>query len=160
MSEHEPPGRNRPETQTVYVVIGGLLIVVGLGLLAGIPVFGWSWGVLPELVRDLRRIGWPLSVVLLGVLVIVYSRRPGARLPSKEARLTRSRDTRMVAGVFGGLSDYFNIDVTVLRVGCLAFAFLFDVWAPLIIAYIAASVIVPQEPKVPSPEAPAPPHGG
>ncbi len=160
MSEHEPPGGSRPETRAIYVVIGGLLIVVGLGLLAGIPVFGWSWGALPEFVRDLRRIGWPLSVVLLGVLVIVYSRRPGARLPSKEARLTRSRDTRMVAGVFGGLSDYFSVDVTVLRVGYLAFAFLFDVWVPLIIAYIAASIIVPQKAQAPSPDVPAPPRGG
>lgn len=159
MSEHQSGG-NPPEARTVYVVIGGLLIVVGLGLLAGIPMFGWSWGVLPEFIRDVRRIGWPLAVILLGVLVIIYSRRPGARLPSKGSRVTRSRDKKMVSGVFGGLSDYFSVDPTLLRVGYLAFAFLFDAWGPLVIAYIAASVIVPQEPKVPSSNTPAPPYGG
>jgi phage shock protein C len=31
-------------------------------------------------------------------------------------KLYRSRSTRMIAGVCGGLADYFNIDATLVRV--------------------------------------------
>ncbi len=155
-------GQSRPEARGAYVVIGVVLIVVGLGLLAGVPLFGWSWGALSNVMREVRQVGWPLAVVLLGVAIIVYSRRPGARLPSKEARLTRSRDKKMIAGVFGGLSDYFGVDVTVLRIAFLAVAFLFDLWGPFIVGYIAAAVIVPMaaERLVPTPDEPVWPEKG
>ena len=31
-------------------------------------------------------------------------------------KLTRSRDRRVIAGVCGGIAEYFNIDVTVVRI--------------------------------------------
>jgi phage shock protein C len=93
----------------------------------------------------------------LGVLIIVYSRRPGAKLPSRDARLTRSRDKKVIAGVLGGLSDYFSVDVTIVRVVYILFALIFNAWGPLIIAYIAAAIIVPEAPKAPPTAAPAPP---
>jgi phage shock protein C len=151
-----PDGGQGSDLRAVYVVIGVLLILVGLGLLGGIPLFGWAgpWDPLRGILRELRRIGWPLAVIALGILVIVYSRRPGARLPSRDARLVRSRDKKVIAGVLGGVSDYFSVDVTLLRVGYVLFAFVFNAWGPLIIAYIAAAIIVPEAPKS-APEVPA-----
>ena len=57
-------------------------------------------------------------------------------------RLTRSRDDRMLAGVCGGLGDYFNIDPTLVRLG---FAFLFFVGAgsPFLV-YLLIWLIVPE----------------
>lgn len=35
---------------------------------------------------------------------------------SSNKKLTRSMDDRMIAGVVGGLAEYFNIDPTLLRI--------------------------------------------
>jgi phage shock protein C len=158
--DNEAPGGGKgTDLSALYVVIGVLLIVVGLGLLGGIPLFGWTgpWGVLRDIMWEVRRVGWPLAIIVLGVLIIVYSRRPGAKLPSRDARLTRSRDKKVIAGVLGGLSDYFSVDVTIVRIAYILFALIFNAWGPLIIAYIAAAIIVPEAPKAPPTAAPAPP---
>ena len=149
MSEQGSGGGGGTDLRAVYVVIGVVLILVGVGLLGGIPIFGWAgpWDVMRDAMREFRRFGWPLAAILLGVLIIVYSRRPGAKLPSRDARLVRSRDKKVIAGVLGGLSDYFSVDVTILRVAYVLFALIFDAWGPLLVAYIAAAIIVPEAPK-------------
>jgi phage shock protein C len=58
-------------------------------------------------------------------------------------KLYRSRSNRQVAGVCGGLAQYFGIDATLIRV-------LFVVLAVLggsgIVLYLALWIIVPSEP--------------
>lgn len=149
MSNETPGGGKGTDLRTVYVVIGVVLIVIGIALLGGLPILGWTapWGIAREITSEIRRIGWPLAVIALGVLVIVYSRRPGAQLPSKDARLVRSREKKVLAGVLGGVSDYFSVDVTLLRVGYVLLALVLDAWGPLLIAYIVAAIIVPEAPK-------------
>ncbi len=149
MSSEGSGGGGRTDLRAVYVVIGVVLILIGISLLGGLPIFGWTapWGIARDITREIRRIGWPLAVIALGILVIVYSRRPGAQLPSKHARLTRSREKKVVAGVLGGVSDYFSVDVTLLRVGYVLLAFVLDAWGPLLVAYIVAAIIVPEAPK-------------
>ena len=61
-------------------------------------------------------------------------------------RLYRSRKERMVAGVCGGVAQYFNVDVVIVR---LAWVLLALAGGPGIIAYIIAWIIVPEEPAVP-----------
>ncbi|MDY0087474.1 MAG: PspC domain-containing protein [Coriobacteriia bacterium] len=150
MSTGAPGGRNDNNLQAVYIVIGVALIVAGLALLGALPFFGWAgapWNVLRDIISAFRRFGWPLAVIAFGVLVIVYSMRPGAKLPGKDARLTRSREKKVIAGVLGGLSDYFSVDVSVVRLGYVLLAFLLDAWGPLVVAYVAAAIIVPQAPE-------------
>jgi phage shock protein C len=60
-------------------------------------------------------------------------------------KLYRSRTNRQVAGVCGGLAEYFNVDVTLMRV---LFILLGLLGATGIILYIAMWIIVPQEPPV------------
>ncbi|NLN42420.1 MAG: PspC domain-containing protein, partial [Clostridiales bacterium] len=59
-------------------------------------------------------------------------------------KLYRSRSQKMIAGVCGGIAEYFNIDVTLIRL----------IWALVsipsfgtgILVYIIASIIIPERP--------------
>ncbi len=60
-----------------------------------------------------------------------------------QKKLYRIRDNKIIAGVCGGVAEYFNIDPTVVRVGwailsCFAFAG--------VLAYIVAVLIIPVKP--------------
>jgi phage shock protein C len=39
-------------------------------------------------------------------------------------RLTRSTENRMIAGVCGGIAEYFRVDPTLVRLGLVAFTLL------------------------------------
>lgn len=58
-------------------------------------------------------------------------------------KLYRSRKERMIAGVAGGLGEYFGIDPTLMRI-LFVVAALFG--GPGIIAYLIMMIIVPEEP--------------
>jgi len=58
-------------------------------------------------------------------------------------KLYRSRTNRMLAGVCGGLAQYFNTDVTLIRVLFVALTVLAGA-GPLL--YLAMWIIVPKEP--------------
>lgn len=60
-------------------------------------------------------------------------------------KLYRVNQGRVIAGVCGGIAEYFNVDPTVVRLG----------WAVVscfagagIIAYIAAALIIPESPQL------------
>ncbi len=59
-----------------------------------------------------------------------------------EKRLYRSRKSRMLCGVCGGIAEFFNIDPTLVR---LAFV-LFGCTGSGILAYIIAAIIMPDAP--------------
>jgi len=61
-----------------------------------------------------------------------------------KTRLYRSRDDAMVGGVAAGLADYFDVDVTLVRLIWVLLIFSGGVGIP---AYIIAWIIVPQEPE-------------
>ena len=63
-------------------------------------------------------------------------------MAKKVKRLYRSKKERIIAGVCGGLGEYFGIDPTIVRI----------IWVLLglmggsgIIAYIIAWIIIPEE---------------
>lgn len=58
-------------------------------------------------------------------------------------KLYRSRDNRMISGVAGGLAEYLNMDVTLVRVAIVILTIITGF--PLLI-YIAMIFIVPEEP--------------
>ena len=57
-------------------------------------------------------------------------------------RLYRSRKSRMLCGVCGGIAEFFNIDPTLVR---LAFV-LFGCTGSGILTYIIAAIIMPDAP--------------
>ena len=64
-----------------------------------------------------------------------------------EQRLMRSRTDRRIAGVCGGLADYFEIDPVFVRLAFVAAVFVPPFAAAAIIGYIAAWIIVPEGPE-------------
>ena len=59
----------------------------------------------------------------------------------QDKRLYRSDSNKMLAGVCGGIGEYFNIDPTVIR---LAWA-IFSLVGAGVLAYIVALIIIPEE---------------
>ncbi|MGN0542892.1 MAG: PspC domain-containing protein [Acutalibacteraceae bacterium] len=59
-------------------------------------------------------------------------------------RLYRSKDSRMLCGVCGGIAEYFDIDPTLVRLGWALFCAL---GGSGIIAYVIAAVIIPESPE-------------
>ena len=55
-------------------------------------------------------------------------------------KLYKSNTNRMLAGVCGGIAEYFNIDPTVVRLAWVAFCAL---GGSGILAYILAAIIIP-----------------
>ena len=62
----------------------------------------------------------------------------------KGKRLYRSRENAMLAGVCGGIGEYFDIDPTIVRLAWVILGFCGGVglWA-----YVIAAVIIPQRPQ-------------
>ncbi len=59
-------------------------------------------------------------------------------------RLFRSRSQIMLAGVCGGIAEYFQIDVTLVRLGWV-FLSIFSAGFPGIVAYIVCVFVIPME---------------
>ena len=57
-------------------------------------------------------------------------------------RLTKSAD-KMLAGVCGGIADYYDIDSTLVRIGFVLIAFMTPV-VPMVVLYIIMSWVMPK----------------
>lgn len=65
---------------------------------------------------------------------------------SKEIkRLYRSKKNRMLAGVCGGLAEYFNVDPTIVRL--IAVLLLLPGGVPGLVPYLILWLIVPENPE-------------
>jgi phage shock protein C len=71
-------------------------------------------------------------------------RRVGA--VSARKRLMRPRTGRKIAGVCAGLAEYFDLDVTLVRVLWLVISF-FSAIVFGVVAYIVAWIVMPEEPE-------------
>lgn len=60
-------------------------------------------------------------------------------------RLYRSSDDKMIAGVAGGLAEYFEVDSTLVRVAFFL-ALLFTTGPFGLVIYAVLAIIIPKEP--------------
>ncbi len=60
-------------------------------------------------------------------------------------RLFKSSDNKVLAGVFGGLGEYFNVDPVILRI-VWVLVVVFTAFVPGIVTYILAAIIIPKKP--------------
>ena len=61
-----------------------------------------------------------------------------------EKRLYKSRSNRMIAGICGGIAEYFEVDPTLIRVLWVLFSF---AGGAGVLAYIVAYFIIPERPR-------------
>ena len=60
-----------------------------------------------------------------------------------EKKLYKSESNKMLAGVCGGIAEYFNIDPTLVRLGWVVFCAL---GGSGLLAYIIMAIIMPSRP--------------
>jgi phage shock protein PspC (stress-responsive transcriptional regulator) len=100
-----------------------------------------------------------IFLILIGTIFIVWSQNQkpqtqtqapqssevSSKQPSHPSykKLYRSRDNRMIAGICGGLGEYFDVDPTVIRLVAAAGALM----GVGIVAYLVAWIIIPLEPQ-------------
>ena len=58
-------------------------------------------------------------------------------------KLYKSNTDKKIAGVCGGIAEYFNIDATLVRLGWVVFSLL---GGSGLLAYIIAAIIMPERP--------------
>jgi phage shock protein PspC (stress-responsive transcriptional regulator) len=68
---------------------------------------------------------------------------------SEKKKLYRSRQNRKIAGVCGGLGEYFTIDPTLVRLAVIFFSLW---WGGGLLLYLIAWFVMPEEPELASPE--------
>ncbi|MBN2780602.1 MAG: PspC domain-containing protein [Candidatus Marinimicrobia bacterium] len=59
-------------------------------------------------------------------------------------KLYRSLDNAMIGGVMAGVANYFNIDVTLVRV-LYIFVTIFSAFFPAVLVYLACWAIIPSK---------------
>ena len=59
-----------------------------------------------------------------------------------DKRLYKSKVNKMIAGVCGGIAEYFNVDPTIVRLAWVVFTCL---GGSGLIAYVIAAIIIPQQ---------------
>ncbi|GEM47362.1 PspC domain-containing protein [Deinococcus cellulosilyticus] len=63
-----------------------------------------------------------------------------------QKKFFRTRQDRILAGVMGGLGNYFNINPAILRIAVALLAIYYPVGGVLLLAYIAAWILLPEAP--------------
>lgn len=61
----------------------------------------------------------------------------------EEKRLTRSMKDRMIAGVCGGLADYFKLDPSLVRIGIVIVG-IFTGVVPMCFIYLVMWAVIPE----------------
>ncbi len=61
-----------------------------------------------------------------------------------EKRLTRSKKDRMLAGVCGGIADYFKLDPSLVRIGIVLICLITAV-VPVTLMYGVMRFVIPEE---------------
>lgn len=96
---------------------------------------------------------WPGAIVL-GVIAyvaawILMPRAQGAvPATSSRRRLVRSQTDKRIAGVCGGLAEYFDVDPTIVRVSWVILSIIAGAVIFGVVAYLIAWFIIPSSPVV------------
>lgn len=132
--------------ERAWIVFGAALVVCGVVLILA-TYTNW-WSVFFVWLRRISRLAIPVALLGLGAYVIWGARQnrfdslfSGATRP--QGSLTRSKTDVRIAGVCGGIAQYFRIDSVLVRI----IAVLLAIASPLftLIAYGALTLILKQD---------------
>ena len=143
------PDQTIPETRENVIrdkplFWGSLLVVIGLFLLSrqlGLFYYFHFWQIPWQSV-------WAVILIIIGAVLLFNKSRSDKTEGEKkdsDRKLYRSRKQKMVGGVCGGLSEYFDIDVSVIRVLWVVGTLLSIGLG--ILAYIIMLIIFPEQPE-------------
>ena len=63
----------------------------------------------------------------------------------EQKRFYKIEDGKMIAGVCGGVAEYFNLDPSIVRIGWAALSLL---WGTGLVIYIVAAVVLPYKSQI------------
>ena len=151
--DEQEVGNKRSQSNNKALFWGALFVLVGIALIfkqMGLFYYFNVWQIPWQFI-------WAVFFILIGVFLL-YNRNPfhkeeeqkmEAEMPGAEAydgkriQIYRSRENRMLAGVCAGLAEYFNLDVTVVRL-----AYVLITLASIgvgIVAYIVMILVFPEK---------------
>ena len=136
--------RDCSKRDRAWIVFGSVLVAVGVVLLFG-AYTSW-WATLLWWFRRASQIAIPALLIFLGVYVVVASRTgrfADVSLRGKGMRqvsLRRSSTDARIAGVCGGIAQYFGIESIIVR----TIAMLLAIASPLftLIAYTVLAMVL------------------
>ncbi len=154
--EHEKlPAAERTRAGNSALYIGVALVILG-AMLTFDNMFDFFWWKFDWWFFNFHwHIVWPVLLILLGVWFI-YQASGTPENESDDAgahTFVRSKTQRMIGGVCGGLADYWNIDVTLVRIGYVLATLFTAIWVG-VVAYVVMLFIVPEEVEKAASEAP------
>jgi len=121
---------------SLLIVIGAFLLFRQLGLFYSFHFWQIPWQTV-----------WAVLFIVIGA-VLLFNKTRSDKAEGEEKysdkKLYRSRQQKMVGGVCGGLSEYFEIDVSIVRV-LWVIGTLLSIGLG-ILAYIVMLIIFPEEP--------------
>lgn len=137
----------------LFIGFGNLMFIIFVFVLISLGI--WIWALIDCITsnRDTaEKLIWILIIIffnIIGAIIYLIVASSGKKEIFKtnysNKRLTRSRTDKIIAGVCGGIANYFKIDPIIIR---LAFLLLFLLKGSGILIYIIAWIIMPLEPKV------------
>jgi len=113
----------------------------------------WIWmlvNCIKSDIKDTDKLIWVLIIIffhfigalLYLIFVKLNKNYRGFETKMKTKKLYRSKKNRVIAGVCGGIGEYFNTDPTLIR---LIWVFFVLIGGSGILAYIIAWIIIPEE---------------
>lgn len=132
------------------MIVGVIMLLIGMTFLGnlGWDRLGLNYLPLRNAIAEIRAWMPGIALIVLGTMFVVFGSKGGfhAHAPGPGARLFRSRDSKVIAGVLGGMAEYFSMDPTLLRLLVVAVALLTDA-GPFILAYVIAAIVIPYRPE-------------
>lgn len=110
---------------------------------------GDYWGIDPVIIRlvlvfsGVLTAVFPLAVIYL-IMWVIIPLEPVDYVGRVFSRLYRARYDRRIAGVCGGVAQFFNIDSTIVRLIVVTLGLVTAV-IPMMSAYLVGWVVIPQE---------------
>jgi phage shock protein PspC (stress-responsive transcriptional regulator) len=125
----------------VALIIGGVLIVLGLWQLLE-RTFGTFFAGLWKVVGIFVGALGSLIVIAVGVILVVAARKDKLNLPQGR-KLYRSTRNKKIAGICGGVAEYFAMDKAMVRIIALVLALVS--WYVVIPLYLILWAVVPPD---------------
>jgi phage shock protein PspC (stress-responsive transcriptional regulator) len=126
---------------SIAIIVGALLVIIGLYQLA-LRFFGEMLGAIWRVVGTIIGILGPLVVIAIGILLVIAARRDVLTLPTNR-KLYRSTSNKKIAGICGGMAEYFSVDPATIRIFAIVLGVI--AWYVVVPLYLLFWIIVPPD---------------